>query len=139
MIYHTTRGPTYDPGSAYGTFDDLRDAVTRAVRVIEPRMDEFDIIAVQGASGMSIGFPVALSIGARIVVVRKPGEDNHCGPEKITGLGTDGGGLRGQRVLWMDDFVSMGTTRQRVREAVETEGGVLVAQYTARENDMVKL
>ena len=133
MIYHTTDSTiAYEPGSSYGTFRDLSSAVLRAVRTVEERVDEFDIIAVQGASGMSIGFPLALAIGKDIVVVRKPGEDNHCHNEPITGSD-----VRGRRVLFVDDFVSGGTTRSRVRGAVERAGGRVVAEYTSREDSML--
>ena len=133
MIYHSQRGRTYEPGSAYGTFDDLAEAVLDTVRALEPVLHTFDVIAVQGTSGMSVGFPVALKLGKPICVVRKPGEDNHCGSEVITGLGSNAKGLTGKSVLFVDDFVSLGGTRTRVREAVEAEGGRLVAQYMARD------
>ena len=134
MIYHTTDSTiAYEPGSSYGTFRDLSSAVLRAIRTVEERLDEFDIIAVQGASGMSIGFPLALAVAKDIVVVRKPGEDNHCGKEEITGTSVEG-----QRVLFVDDFISGGSTRQRVRNAVERHKGTVVAEYTSREDMMLK-
>ncbi len=134
MIYHTTDGTVaYDEGSSYGTFRDLGAAVLRAVRTVEARRDEFDIIAVQGASGMSLGFPLALKLAVDIVVVRKPGEDNHCGKEEITGVPVEG-----KRVLFVDDFISGGTTRARVRHAVERARGTVVAEYTSREDSMLK-
>jgi adenine/guanine phosphoribosyltransferase-like PRPP-binding protein len=140
MIYHTTvdSPPAWADGTMHGTFLDLEDAVMRAVRTIEPRAKEFDVIAVQGVSGMSIGFPTALKLGMRIVVVRKSGEDSHCG-RPITGLSLDGETLDGKRCLFMDDFVSGGTTRQRVRQAVEAAGGKLAGEYTSREDSLLKL
>ena len=135
MIYHTADdGPqAYEEGTSYGSFRDLPQAVTRAVRTIEPRLKEFDMIAVQGVSGMSLGFPLALKLGVDIVVVRKPGDDNHCGGERITGTK-----VSRKRCLFVDDFVSGGTTRNRVREALRKEGGRLVAEYTSRDDTMLK-
>lgn len=142
MIYHTTDGsPCYGDDTPYGTFNDLGSAVERAVRTVEDRVHEFDVIVVQGISGMSIGFPLALKIDKPIAVVRKPSDDNHCGSDLVTGIGADDRGTRltGKSCLFVDDFVSMGVTRNRVRTAVEAEGGTVVAQYMSREDDMLLL
>lgn len=134
MIYHSLN--TSDEGTAHGTFEDLQVAVDNAVSRLASRLDWFDVIVVQGTSGMSVGFPTALELQARgwrgkIVVIRKEGEDSHGGmyvglrySEKLTGL----------RCLFLDDFVSMGTTRARVRRAVEAIGGTMVAQYISRDD-----
>ena len=134
MIYHTSdNGPeAYEEGTSYGSFRDLPQAVLRAVRTIEPRLKEFDMIAVQGVSGMCLGFPLALKLGVDIVVVRKPGETNHFDG---TITGTD---VSRKRLLFVDDFVSGGSTRNRVREALRKEGGRLVAEYTSRDDAMLK-
>lgn len=134
MIYHAIYPDRGNP--PYGTFDDLQDAVDNAAAVLGSRTSWFDVIAVQGTSGMSIGFPVFLALRAagwegRIVVVRKPGEDSHgCAVEGMPGSPQEK--LFGKRCVFLDDFVSEGTTRQRVRQAVEAAGGVLVAQYLSR-------
>ena len=136
MIYHTTEFRP-DGGGTWGTFDDLSATVVRAIRTVEDRCREFDYIAVQGTSGMSIGFPLALALGKPIVVVRKDYEitggshssDRLCGAKS----------LKGKRCLFVDDFVSMGSTRACVRKAVEADGGKLVAEYMSREDSMTKL
>ena len=134
MIYHSLKSQT-DDVSAHGTFEDLDVAVEQAVASLSVRMDSFDVLVVQGTSGMSIAFPATLELQARgwrgkIVVIRKPDEDAHGG--KYVGL-RYGEKLTGARCVFLDDFVSMGTTRSRVREAVEASGGRLVAQYMSRD------
>ena len=128
MIYHGIRA---DEGGR-GTFKDLEDEVVAAVRQCEGK--KFDVIAVQGVSGMSLGFPLALRLGKDIIVVRKRSDISHSDPETITGVI-----VRGKRCLFVDDFVSCGNTRRRVREAIEKEGGKLVAEYTAREDAYAKI
>ena len=135
MIYHTTDDTVaYEPGSSYGTFRDLDAAVLRAVRRIERcTVQKFDMIVVQGVSGMSLGFPLALKLGIDICVVRKDGENNHCGDERITGSA-----VKGKKLLFVDDFVSSGLTRQRVRREVEAAGGKVVGEYTSRDDLLVR-
>lgn len=132
MIYHTT--DDYEPGSSYGTFRDLDSCVLRAVRRIERFTEQrFDMIAVQGVSGMSLGFPLALKLGMDIVVVRKPGEDNHCGSDPFTGSSP-----KGKKCLFVDDFISNGSTRQRVRTAIENAGGKITGEYTSRDDTLTR-
>jgi len=126
MIYHTVEIQT--GGFTSGTFRDLEPAVRRAVRRCEGRKG-FNMIAVQGVSGMAVGFPLAVKLGIPIVVVRKPGEDSHSGNDAITGEP-----VKGKRCLFVDDFVSMGHTRARVRRAVEQGGGKLTAEYMSRDD-----
>ena len=141
MIYHAVvDAPTY-ADMPHGTFADLQVAVDMAVDALIDRQGRFDVIAVQGTSGMSIGFPVTLELQRRgwqgkIVVVRKPDEDSHqsyAGSSLVTGLKYNET-LEGLRCLFLDDFVSEGATRRRVREAVEKTKGTLVAQYTSRDD-----
>jgi adenine/guanine phosphoribosyltransferase-like PRPP-binding protein len=126
MIYHTVE---YSSGTfSSGTFRDLEPAVLAAVRACEGRKC-FNMIAVQGVSGMAIGFPLAVKLGIPIVVVRKPDEDSHSAGDRITGEP-----VKGKRCLFVDDFVSMGQTRARVRRAVELDGGKLTAEYMSRDD-----
>jgi adenine/guanine phosphoribosyltransferase-like PRPP-binding protein len=126
VIYHTVE--IQKGGFTSGTFRDLEPSVLRAVRRCEGRKG-FNMIAVQGVSGMAIGFPLALKLGIPIVVVRKPDEDSHSSGDAITGES-----VKGKRCLFVDDFVSMGRTRQRVRLAVERAGGKLTAEYMSRDD-----
>jgi adenine/guanine phosphoribosyltransferase-like PRPP-binding protein len=128
MIYHSV---TYSADTTAGTFRDLREAVLRAIRTVEPHVEEFDTIAVQGVSGMSIGFPLALALGKEIVVVRKQHELD--GASHSSSL-VAGGHVGGKRCLFVDDFVSMGDTRNRVTKAIEAKGGKVTRQYLSRED-----
>lgn len=134
MIYHVVVDGNDPP---YGTFADLDVAVEKAEATLASRTAWFDVIAVQGTSGMSIGFPAFLALKAlgwtgSIVVVRKPGEDTH-GTFPIEGApGARESKLAGKRAIFLDDFVSEGGTRTRVRQAVEEAGGFLVGQYLSR-------
>lgn len=129
MIYHSV---DYAKGT-WGTFDDLPEAVMEAVRAVEPHLSEFDVIAVQGTSGMCIGFPLSLKIDKPIVVVRKPDEDSHGCRGEVINAGALKVGRRNARCLFVDDFVSTGGTRSRVREAVEAKGAKVVAQFMSRD------
>lgn len=129
MVYHSTTLPTPEEGFVSGSFSDLREAVLKAVRLCETddRLKKFDIIAVTGISGQAVGFPLALALGKEIVVLRK-NDDRSCHGEAGELIGARR--VNGKRVLFVDDFVSMGRTRTRVREAIEENGGKLVAQCT---------
>jgi adenine/guanine phosphoribosyltransferase-like PRPP-binding protein len=129
MVYHGHGLAPWADDHVRGTFIDLRESVTAAIRTVEPHVEDFDTIVVQGVSGMSIGFPLALALGVDIVVVRKAGEDNHSSKK------TAGVYLGGRRCLFVDDFVSGGTTKERVRAEVNRERGLMVAQYTSREDE----
>lgn len=132
MIYHSVRTPDdgLDEGLVSGSFRDLRAAVLEAIRLCEKgaRLKTFDVIVVTGISGQAVGFPLALALGKEIAVLRKDDDTScHGSPgELIGGRKT----VKGKKCLFVDDFVSMGRTRTRVREAVEQYGGRLVAQCT---------
>lgn len=141
MIYHAVSSrPDENTDSLYGTFTDLPQAVDLLVAKLMGRRD-FDAIVVQGTSGMALGFPAYVALRAEgwdgdIMVVRKAGDDAHQwrSDNRVHQMAGDSRGLAGKRCLFVDDFVSEGTTRRRVREAVEERGGRLVAQYTSQED-----
>lgn len=112
MIYHTT--DTSDSTADYNSFRDLAKTVRASVEKIAPHVADFDSIIVTGVSGAAVGFPVALALGVPIAVLRKGTEDTHGSPGEIVGRGD-----LGERVLFLDDFVSQGTTRATVIRAVE--------------------
>lgn len=110
----------------YGPHKDIKnlsDHVNTAVRKLSAHLHEFDSIAVRGTSGMLVGSPVAMMLGKPLVVVRKESEHSH------SSLLVESIGSIGNRVLFLDDFVSMGDTRNEVRKHVEKKGAKLVAQY----------
>jgi len=143
MIYHTAVRTS--DSATWGTFDDLDACVLKAVRTCEAMRSSFDFIAVQGVSGMSIGFPLAVKLGCPIVVVRKDDEDCHGSRGEVVGRKTiRRDGLH--RGLFVDDFVSMGSTRSRVTMGVESISPIagkrqprIVAQYTSQEDSFESL
>ncbi len=121
MIYHGHIG-----------FEDLADTVDRTVRALRPRIKDFDSIIVTGVSGAAVGFPVALCLDKPILVLRKDNEDSHCMPGELMNKHH-----AGKRVLFLDDFMSTGRTRERCSAAIakQTKARV-VAQYMYAQNEL---
>jgi hypothetical protein len=94
---------------SYKGLDDLGEAVERTVKALTVEAHRFDFIAVRGCSGMLVGAPVSLRIGKPLVVVRKPDENSHSYGRSVI----NDGRARG-RYLFLDDFVSSGTTERAV-------------------------
>jgi adenine/guanine phosphoribosyltransferase-like PRPP-binding protein len=42
---------------------------------------------------------------------------------------------KGKRVLFLDDFVSMGDTRDRILDAIEGEGGEYIGTYQYKDDN----
>jgi orotate phosphoribosyltransferase len=112
MIYHAKNDRFAED---YGSFRDLAETVQETVAALRPNVRFFDSIIVTGVSGMAVGFPVALALKVPVTVLRKEDEDSHGSKGEIVGRSD-----LGERVLFLDDFVSNGTTRARVIRAVET-------------------
>lgn len=125
MIYHTTRGDYGDPYD----LDDLAETVDRAVQDIKPHLSDFDSIVVTGMSGVIVGVPVSLALGVPLVVLRKVSDDTHAFQRTINE------GRLGERALFLDDFISGGTTRTRVKQFVTAQGATLVADYLYRDRE----
>lgn len=127
MIYH--HGPHPE------SFDDLRQVVNTAARTLKPHVDEFDTIAVTGVSGAAVGFPLALKLKKSVVFVRKNSDTDHHSMGRSRRIA--GWASLGERALFVDDFVSSGTSRERVRSAVETvSGSKLVGTYEYRDHNI---
>lgn len=123
MIYGTHQS-RYDAGKApaHGTFVDLQDTVTDAVRDLLPHVLKFDAVVVTGVSGLAVGAPVALALEVELVVLRKEGENCHGGKTLL-------GNCAEKRVLFLDDFVGGGATRRKCKVAVENARGMVVGQF----------
>lgn len=106
------------------TFDDLAETVEQTVEELRPHVRKFDSIIVTGISGQAVGFPVALALKKPIVVRRKMGEDSHGVPGELINAPN-----KGDRVLFLDDFVSIGRTYARCALAVERYGATVVGSY----------
>jgi adenine/guanine phosphoribosyltransferase-like PRPP-binding protein len=117
-------------GATFRSFIDLPDVVAQTVRELRPYTAEWDSIVVTGVSGIVVGSPVALELRKPLVVVRKDGDDSH---HQRDNEGSQGKiiGIReaGPRALFLDDFVSSGSTRVRVISALQEIGTDTVATY----------
>jgi adenine/guanine phosphoribosyltransferase-like PRPP-binding protein len=77
-------------------------------------------------SGVLVGAPVSLILKKELVIVRKPGEQNH----QFYGGTINARALHASpRCLFLDDLISMGDTRKRVLNGIQAHGGVLVGNY----------
>lgn len=97
-----------------GYFDEaLNDLGT----VIETAKEElanvdFDTLVGTGFSGAVVIPALALALGKNYVLIRKDNDDSHHGKGKLIGN-------LGKRWIFVDDFVSGGTTRNRVFEKIK--------------------
>lgn len=74
---------------------------------------EFDTLVGTGFSGGVVIPAMALAMGKNFLLIRKENDDSHHGP----GLSI---GNLGERWIFVDDFVSLGRTKERVfRKVVE--------------------
>lgn len=122
MIYHRNSGDGYVPN-----LDGLQDEIDTAVHMLKDAT--FDGIVVRGMSGVVPGVPVALALGKPLAILRKPDEDRHAheawiNESKITPDST---------WLFLDDFVSGGSTREAVVSAIASKGARVVSQYMTRD------
>lgn len=85
----------------------------------------FDALAVTGMSGVVVGIPVSLKTGIPVIVVRKEDDDSHSGAKFINRHLIS----EGTRLLFLDDFVDGGFTRDFITNRIEYCGGILVGQY----------
>lgn len=82
---------------------------------------EFDTLVGTGFSGGVVIPALALAMGKKFVLIRKDNDDSHHGRGLLLGE-------LGSRWIFVDDFVSSGTTRKRVIEKIK---------QTATDRDMI--
>lgn len=92
--------------------DDLSLAIPALMQ-----LHEADTIVVSGKSGISAGFAALTRINFPLAVVRKPGENSHGSLIE----GTDQHDMR--RYIILDDFVSSGSTVDRIVEDIDKRAG----------------
>lgn len=119
MIYNGETGLTDLAAVVKQTTDDLR-----------PVRKQFDTIVVQGMSGVVVGAPVAVRLRKPLVIVRKVADMEEIYRHTYNSGIINPDALIDKRALFLDDFVSGGGTRKRVLQAVTSQGGHLVGQYT---------
>lgn len=125
MIYHYRKTNDDDdlPGDPYD-LNGYGESVKTTIQALKERADEFDAIIVTGMSGVLVGGPVTLATGKPLAILRKPTDDCHAYEKYINARC-----LSGARVLFLDDFISMGETRQRCDEFVTAWGGNMTCEY----------
>lgn len=107
MIYHGRLKGDFVPD-----LSDLGQAVTDAIADLQGSVSAFDSIVTQGMSGVMVASPVAVALAKPLVIVRKDDDICHA-PEKVLNLSH-----AGERWLFLDDFISCGNTRKRVKDAM---------------------
>ena len=136
MIYHVHNEGERDAH----TLDDLAPSVRDTVKALREHLDDFDTIATQGMSGVLVASPVSLILKKELTVVRKDDgshqyEQNTGRKARLIGGASIG---PGKRALFLDDFISLGDTRDNVYNAVEDAGGIVVGTYTYQNNEYVR-
>ena len=87
---------------------DLEGVLDNAERILADV--DYDTLVGTGFSGALVVPALALRLGKQFVLVRKENDGSHHSGRMI--------GQLGKRWVFLDDFVSSGTTRKRVRRAV---------------------
>lgn len=108
-------------------FDGLDEVVNRVVEKLRRHRGKFDAIIVTGLSGQCVGFPAALRLKKPLVVLRRDNDPAHGSYVPMVNEQYARG-----RVLFLDDFISAGSTRTRCDTAVRDMHGQLVGQYLYR-------
>lgn len=85
------------------------------------KMSDFDTLVGTGLSGALVIPALAHALSKEFLIIRKPKDVSHSG-EMI------GAGRLGEKWLFVDDFISTGTTLHRVKDAVDT----IVKQHDSR-------
>lgn len=130
MIYH----------NGNHDLDGLDREVRAATKHLRKHQDEFDVIVATGLSGVVPAVTVALRLKKPLAILRKPRDDTHQFGGVYGGfLWVNGATLDGQRAVWIDDFVSMGETRARIREAVRSARGKVVGEYLTRDEEYMSV
>lgn len=108
----------------------MDEAVFNLPQVIETAQKrltgvDFDTLVGTGFSGGIVIPSLALAMGKKFVLIRKETDDSHHGHGRLVGQ-------LGSRWIFVDDFVSSGSTRKRVIEKVNDAAfgsTELVGQY----------
>jgi len=110
----------FEPGA-------LAKSLRRAKQAL--KVIDFDSIAFTGNSGAIFAGALAATMGKGLFLVRKPDDSTHS-DYSVEG---DSGFLR---YLFVDDFISTGVSRDRVKEAMTEEfpSTTYVGQYMYRED-----
>lgn len=89
---------------------DLPEVIETAKKALKDV--DFDTLVGTGFSGSIVIPSLALALGKNFVLIRKETDDSHHGKGRLVGE-------LGEKWIFVDDFVSSGTTRMRVIDKVE--------------------
>ncbi len=106
-LFPEDRGTWFSTFHPFADHDRFAAIVDRCLKALEPIRDQFDIVVVRGASGITVGSVVAYLMGKQLTVVRKPGEASHV-------FHRFSGELIPDRSVFLDDFMESGTTYEQV-------------------------
>ena len=133
MIYHSF-------GSEYAndpyTLDDLDKTVRVTTKDLREHQAEFDSIVVTGMSGVVVGVPTSMRLRKPLVILRKPKDGSHASRRDKHWINV---AKLGNRALFLDDFVSGGSTSSRVHSEVKKAGSKVAAQYMYRDREYQEL
>lgn len=94
-------------------FNKREKVIKQAVKLLSPRLDEFDVIACRGYSGMIVAPTIAYLLKTEIFIVRKSGEATHSAKSCMGSLG--------YRYLVIDDFIQTGETIRQITQELDIE------------------
>lgn len=106
-------------------------AKAREVMVHTP----FDSIAFTGTSGAAMAYILSSELGVHLICIRKETDNSHY----VRGHGLLEGNVSAKRYLFVDDFISSGSTFRTVREIIASKmptakciGGLMYAAPPGR-------
>lgn len=101
--------------------------VDRCVNIVKFLDGKIDAIAVRGASGLVVGSVVSYQTGVPLAIIRKEGENPHC----YDAISVDPNVLlKPERVVWLDDFISGGSTFEAVIARLHGRPRWVILYYT---------
>jgi len=124
VIYHRGNSSPTDYN-----LDGLDVEVARAYSDLKPHRDAFDGLVVRGMSGVIPGVPLSLRLNCQLLVVRKDTDDCHAHDQLINRKYL----VPGSRWLFLDDFISSGSTLRRVADVIFGAQARLVGNYMTQD------
>ena len=103
----------------------FNEVVNRCKHALALIPEEYDTIAVRGASGTVVGSVLAYLTGKKLAVIRKDGENPHC----YAGVSC-ADVPNPSRTVWLDDFIGGGGTYAAVIKALRGRPRWVILYYT---------
>jgi adenine/guanine phosphoribosyltransferase-like PRPP-binding protein len=93
----------------------VKKTVAKARQIMT--MEEYDSIAFTGTSGAAMAYILSAELGVHLICIRKATDSSHY----VRGHGQLEGNVSAKRYLFVDDFISSGTTFRTVREFIKNK------------------